>query len=559
MSKRENNTIERAVEESFPAPGFREYQKRSIVEIVKAFEEEDKDLVLYNAPTGSGKSLVIYGAAAAMNQLNGWESFITTPLNALVDQVDVDEFIGGNIITLKGRNNYDCIHPEDRGTAVNEAICQRDSSFECDRKEQCEYYGRKYAAIEHPYAYTNMAYLMAESMIPGTVEGTFGNRDILFVDECQSLEDFGMNYVSFTVSYRTVPDQVWSNVSIPPEDKEDDMEYMKTWLEEEVLRAVGHAITHLDSIGLMDKDESQELENLKQFRTRVENFLDDVEDNDWVSQIDVDIRKNRPNAKKAVFKPIEIGRFLDDLLWSRADKIVLSSATIPGGGWLEEIGLGGVSAKKMNVPSTFPVENRPIIMGESVGKMTKAERDKNALPMAKKIMAIAEHHEGEKGFVHCRSYNIAKMLKRALTSNGHNRWFKNNVMMQDRYNREESLENWVNSDKQVFFSVAMDEGVDLEGDKCRWQVLAKTLYKHMGDKRTRFRVQERGEWDWYNRHAAIQIQQAYGRAVRSKEDEAVFYVLDESAKGLIQMNAHLFNGWFLEAIQDIKVDPNRGR
>jgi len=140
----------------------------------------------------------------------------------------------------------------------------------------------------------------------------------------------------------------------------------------------------------------------------------------------------------------------------------------------------------------------------------------------------------------------------------------------------------------VFLSVAMDEGVDLDGDKCRWQVLAKTLYKHMGDKRTRYRVLVRGkcqvcdhaeefwdedipnecpnctssgfggEWDWYNRHAAIQIQQAYGRAVRGPEDHAIFYILDESAIGLIRRNAELFNEWFLEAIDDMRIDPSRG-
>lgn len=558
MPEIDNKTIEQAVEESFPAPGFREYQKESIIEIVKAFLVEDKDIVLYNAPTGSGKSLVIYGASRALYNLIGGKSFITTPLNALVDQLDNDEFMGDRLITLKGRNNYDCIHPEDLGTPVDEAICQRSSSFECDRKGQCEYYGRKRKAIDHPNPVTNMSYIMAESMLPDEVEDRFHHRDNMFVDECQKIEDFAMNYISFTVSSRTVPDQVWDNITIPPEDKEDDMEFLIEWLNKEVLRSVQEMRNYLDSMAMLEKDESKELENLKQFQQRVENFKTDVKNNDWVAQVDVQIKKNRSNEKKIVFKPIEIGRFLKDLLWSRADNIVLSSATIPGGGWLEEIGLGGKSVKKINVPSTFPVENRPIITGHSVGKMTRGERQKNALPMGRKIKQIADHHEGQKGFVHCRSYGIAQLISKTLKSNGYRQWVNENVMIQDKYDREKSLERWLNSDKQVFFSVAMDEGVDLEGDNCRWQVLAKTLYKHMGDKRTKFRVSERGEWDWYNRHAAIQIQQAYGRAVRSKNDEAVFYILDESANGLIKRNAELFNSWFLEGIDDMNIDPDRG-
>jgi hypothetical protein len=67
-----------------------------------------------------------------------------------------------------------------------------------------------------------------------------------------------------------------------------------------------------------------------------------------------------------------------------------------------------------------------------------------------------------------------------------------------------------------------------------------------------------GNWDWYNQKAATQIEQAYGRIIRSKDDEGVMYILDESAKDLIRMNAGLFHTWFLEGIEDMKIDPSRG-
>ena len=561
------------VEQNFPAPGFRENQKRAIAKIVKAMEDLDKDVIQLDAPTGAGKSLILHTAARTYyhgidrdydDSAGEWSTgmlddsggppeplgegiFFTTPLNSLVDQIDDDEFIRDNAITLKGRNNYQCIHPEDSGTDVNEAICQRDDQFGCDMKDSCDYYGRKYQALQHPELVTSMSYLMAEGMIPAEVEGTFGNRDVLVVDECQKLEDFAMNFISFTVSRRTVPDDVWSNVDIPDEDKEDDVDYLIEWVEDILLTTVREAIEYRESQVLMSKEENNELEDLKQFRMRVNNFLEDVEENDWIAQIEFQVKKNSPNEEKIIFKPVEIGRFLEDLLWSRADKIILSSATIPKGNWMSEIGLGNKDAGRVTVPSTFPVENRPIITEEAVGKMTYNERGDNAEPMAKKIKEIAEHHDG-KGMIHCRSYGIADLLKSAFSDMGEYKWFNDNCMMQDKYNREESLEEWQESDKQVFFSVAMDEGVDLEGDDCRWQVLAKTLYKSMADKRVKYRVQERKEWNWYNRHAAIQIAQAYGRAVRGPEDWAYFYILDQSAVGLIERSDELFPDWFLEAV-----------
>lgn len=541
--------IEHRVEESFAAPSFREYQDKAAIEILKKLELEDKDVVQLNAPTGSGKSLILHCAGDAHHG----DVFFTTPLNSLLKQIKDDEFIGPEVITLRGRNNYDCIHPKDEGTPVDRAICQRDSNFECDVKDDCQYYGRKRDAIDHPFSVTNLSYIMAESMIPDEVLDTFGDRSVLIVDECQTIEDFAQQYVTVTISKFEVPDNVWRNINLPPEKYEHDMSTLRDWIANEVLGAVQQERERIDRLPQKTESQAKALEQLQQFENKINQFLEDVEENDWIAQYRTDEDASGDEYVKWVFEPITIGRFLDELLWDRADKVILSSATIPGGDWLEEIGLGGRTVPRINVPSTFPVENRPIVTGHAVGKMTYNQRHENASDMALKIKQIADHHEGEKGFVHCRSYGMAELLKDTFNGGGHEDWFNENVMLQDKDNREDSLEEWKNNDTQLFFSVAMDEGVDLHGDLCRFQILAKTLYKSMDNKRVKYRVQERGDWDWYNRHAAIQIQQAYGRGVRSPEDECVFYILDSSAVGLINREPELFNGWFKEAITDMEI------
>jgi len=167
----------------------------------------------------------------------------------------------------------------------------------------------------------------------------------------------------------------------------------------------------------------------------------------------------------------------------------------------------------------------------------------------RKVKAMCEHHDGEKGIVHCRGYNYITLFKHHCKKLGEMDWFRNNVHVQDKYDREGSLESWINNDKQLFLSVNMAEGIDLKGDKCRWQVLLKAQYPHLGDNRVSYRLNEMDDQDWYNQQAVIQIEQAYGRAVRSATDEAVFYILDESAVNLISYNKDLFHDWFLEAIQ----------
>jgi len=394
----------------------------------------------------------------------------------------------------------------------------------------------------------NLAYMMNVPMTPERDDGTFCPRDTMVVDECQGLDDWAMTQIGVTVNRHNVPDDVWDGITKPPEDQREDYEAMVEWLEDEVLpEAKGHR-RYIEATS-MTKEEVDEASELDNFIEKIENFLDDHEENHWVLTYDYEINKNNPNTATWEFKPIKVGRFLDSLVWSNCDKILLSSATIPKGEWLSEIGLQDADVRRLSLPSTFPVENRPIVTSEAVGKMTYSEKDETMPKMVKKVKAIAEHHNGEKGIVHCRGYNYISMFKQHCKKEGMYDWFNANVHVQDRYDREGSLEDWIHNDKQVFLSVNMAEGIDLKGDKCRWQVLLKAEYPYMGDRRVEYRVKEMGDQDWYNQQAVIQIEQAYGRAVRSDEDEAVFYILDESAVNLIKYSENLFHDWFLEAIQ----------
>jgi len=129
-------------------------------------------------------------------------------------------------------------------------------------------------------------------------------------------------------------------------------------------------------------------------------------------------------------------------------------------------------------------------------------------------------------------------------------------MMQDPDNREASLQNWFDSNKQLFFSVKMDEGVSLDDEKCRWQVVAKSAYPFMGDERVSYRINELEDWSWYSSQAAISLQQAVGRGMRSQEDYCVTYLLDSSFDSLLNRSEYLFENWFLEAI-DCRTDLSK--
>ena len=98
-------------------------------------------------------------------------------------------------------------------------------------------------------------------------------------------------------------------------------------------------------------------------------------------------------------------------------------------------------------------------------------------------------------------------------------------------------------------SVAYTEGQDWAGELCEAQVLFKVPYMQVKDRRVERRLQKK-HWKWYRLEALKQVVQAYGRAVRSPEDKARFYVIDESFVDLMKRTRRDMPDWFVEALPE---------
>ena len=532
--------IHMAVNEVWPADSFREHQKEAIVDTVYALYVEDYDVVTISAPTGAGKSLILYAVSRVLSHVSQGTTFSTTPLNTLIDQIESDDLIE-EVVTMKGKNNYNCIHRMDKGASVDDAICQRMSGFDCEHKDKphtnggCPYYGRKNVAQRTDVAVTNLSYLMANAMIPSAADAKFDKRDLLAIDEVQNVENFALQFIGFTVAEHLVPVDFDILPKMPGYGS--DMEEMVDWLYELLRHVIDNheRLTAKQKNGSLTTGENNDKKKLKRFQHRLSNFIEDFEEGrHWTKTHD---------DGKVSFEPVFIGRFIDKFLWSQCEKVVLSSATIPKGDFIDNIGLGERDVYNVSVESTFPKERRPVITTEMVGKMTRGERNETIPEMAERIGKIADAHAGERGFIHCNSYKIAERLYNNMSIE-----IQDRTRIQNQDDREGSFNDWLASDDQMFLSVAMDEGISLDDDKARWQVVAKASYPFMGDERVSYRVNELGHWDWYANQAIINLQQAVGRGMRSKDDYCVTYLLDESFKSLIDRNGRLFEDWFMESI-----------
>jgi Rad3-related DNA helicase len=171
-----------------------------------------------------------------------------------------------------------------------------------------------------------------------------------------------------------------------------------------------------------------------------------------------------------------------------------------------------------------------------------------------RINELSKRHYNQKGLIHTSSYSRARKVADSVKSDKHP-YLDGNVIVHDKErDPDEQIQDWQESDKDIFLSPSMTSGVSLDDDRCRWQALLKVPYPPM-DSRTQYITEElQYGWQTYFERAAIRVVQSYGRAIRNKNDRAAYYILDEDFTKLRERRS--FPKWFNEAI-DVKEPGTR--
>ena len=517
---------------AFPAPTFRKYQKAVLRKITEAFNSGVK-CVLLDAPTGFGKSLVNATFCRLMR------SFYATPQLSLIQQILRDRFLKGIFVEIEGRQNYKCFY--DPSATVDIGLCKRVADFNCPRFEVCPYWKQKLKALEAKAVLTSFSYLLLEGMTE--TKYSLGRRKLLVLDEAHGIDRHIIDHISITVSPYSLPKSVYDRIAFMIRDFEDVYDlisFMETVAE--IARSKLETYRELSIQGELSKDEARNMTKIEEFLKNVDTFL--ASPNKWVWQIGR-VRTPWGVARKLSLMPLYARDFAEEMLWNRADLFIISSATIlDPARFVKEVGLDLVfnsdETLHIMVPSTFPPENRPII-DVSIGKLTKDRRDKVLPEAIKMIKEILEYEKGNVA-IHCHSYEMAEKVAEALK-----KYFPNRIITHNSENRDEMLRKWMNSRGKVFVCVDFYEGQDWKGDICEAQILLKTPYPDLSDRRVAKRL-ELGHWNWYFYEALKKSIQAYGRAVRGPDEKKRFYVIDESFWILLKRTRKVLPAWFIEAL-----------
>jgi len=506
---------------------LRPYQKETIEHMVEAFKSGKKCVIL-TAPTGFGKSYVNASFASVTR------SFYATPQLALIDQMLRDPSLRSRFVEIKGRRNYPCYYEPQRSVHTGRCVTEE---YACkERFEVCPYWVQKARAIKAPSVLLSFAYLVAEGQTEGHSESYLGTRTLLVLDEAHNIEEECLNHVSVNVTPFSIPHEVYNKL-LPQLREVKTLKQLDKLLEsiEASLKAQLEQVRKIAETTGLSVMQAEDKERIERY---LETYgLYKSSKSEWVWQIKGD---------QLFVQPLFAREFMKELIWKRAEHYIISSATIMNPQeYIELIGLHDLLENDEicilpQVPSTFPVESRPVI-DRTVGPLSRAGWEEN---MPKAVRAVEEILREERGNVaiHCHSYDHQKTLFDNLPED-----LRQRLIIHTRRDREERLREWMQSRGKVFVSVAFNEGQDWKYDVCDAQILLKVPFPDLGDKRVKRRL-DMGHQQWYNNQAMLEVIQAYGRAVRAEDDKARFYIVDGSFPRLVRKCWQFIPDWFKEAL-----------
>ncbi|WP_458453089.1 helicase C-terminal domain-containing protein [Methanobrevibacter sp.] len=503
------------IKQHFPFKKPREEQLETISEIVDAIGKGYKYIVL-EAGTGTGKSAI---AATLANMHES--SYILTVTKQLQDQYlrDFDDFK-----SVKGRSNFTCksyiednVHQScEEGKCIVEGFDCR-YSIKNQTPPECPYYRQKYNALNAKTVIANYHYMFLEL---NYVED-FTNRELLVCDEAHNLESMLMNqlklefeknelkeYIKYDLSDETISDLNSGNFN----DWIGFIEEIKSRYSEELAK-----IENINRTELLIK-----IASLKQKINDCNHFIANIihDPDSWIVDFDEEF-------EVLEFKPVKVDNYAANTLFDFADVCLFMSATILDcelfAQWL---GIPASEIYAIRRKTPFDTARNPIIVSEKYN-LSKSNLRVNAPKTLSLIKEILAKHENEKGIIHTVSTQCMYFLMDNIKDR--------RLIAHSTKNRTEVLEEFKNSKKPlVLVSPSMDEGVDLPGDECRFQIVYKIPYPDLGSKQVKARMTM--DSDWYDYKTSLRLVQTHGRGMRYEDDYCTTYFIDNRLKNYAVMS-----------------------
>jgi ATP-dependent DNA helicase DinG len=225
---------------------------------------------------------------------------------------------------------------------------------------------------------------------------------------------------------------------------------------------------------------------------------------------------------------------------------MMSATILDKDAFCTSIGLAPEEVKFIQVPSDFPLQNRPIYpLNTAYLNSNSLQQQEIQVKIATAIDNLMILHRNDKGIIHTTSYKQLDFIKENISHTNKCRLLETPRVK--KIQRDEVIAEHRNSAKPtVLISPSLYTGLDLKDDLSRFQIITKVPYPDISDRWINEKRKMSGQW--YNWQTALKLVQGYGRSIRSKEDWAITYVLDSGFENFVRKNKDILPDWFTQAI-----------
>lgn len=526
----------------FPYDVMRPQQEQVLTELYSHWA--DKKYFFLQLDVGTGKSGIAKAAA------NWSESAaVITGTKQLQDQYIADFKHEGDIASIKGKGNYECIKNH-LLTCENGPCTLKKDGHKPSCIGDCLYT----KAIEQARMAHTMITSYAYLFTIGSPNKSFKSRDLMVFDECHMMEDQLLSHASFVID---------------PKKLQDTYGIFKDF----TLKEINEKIKAFTESG-WDANKNRFDSLLKDVNTAISIMQDDIDDLASTESLEdsyvVDLynQKNKAihklmslsgkmyglcNADKADWlivpnadgnlecTPLKINGLFSKFCSAWANKFIFMSATIfDVDGYIADLGINPEECYIIKLNSAFDPAKSPIYY-MPCGSMNYKDLDGSLPKVTNTVRSILNHHAADKGIIHTGNYKVAKYLNAALTDR--------RILMKESntISNSDLLRIHSKSKNTVLMSPSMTTGVDLKDDLSRFQVIVKMPFSSLGDLRTKTKADQNSTW--YAIKMLRELVQASGRSTRSEDDFSATYILDSSFKYWVFKYKKYLPDYFLNRIK----------
>lgn len=232
--------------------------------------------------------------------------------------------------------------------------------------------------------------------------------------------------------------------------------------------------------------------------------------------------------------PIDVGKFLPDMLWSKLSNIIFTSATITAANSFDYFyrQTGIKNAEELKVESPFDYSKQ----AELLIPLNFPEPGKKDFldELVKNLKNIITKTQGST-MVLFTSYRMLSYAYNNLKAELEEKGIR--ILSQSKLSRNYIMQQFQNEYNTVIFGTSSFwEGVDLPGDLLKYLVMVKLPFPVPGEplyKAKEELLKSKGLNPFYNLalpEAVIKFRQGFGRLIRSKKDKGLIILFDRRVK-----------------------------